>query len=51
VVSEVADARVYAGLHFRYSTRIGATIGREAARLVARDYFKPQRRECRKGHE
>jgi hypothetical protein len=41
VAEEVQDARVWAGIHFRFSTDDGATIGRQVARLVARDHFRP----------
>jgi hypothetical protein len=41
VAEEVQDARVWAGIHFRFSTDDGATIGRQVARLVARHHFRP----------
>jgi len=41
VAEEVQDARVWAGIHFRFSTDDGATIGRQAARLVTRQHFRP----------
>jgi hypothetical protein len=41
VAQEVQDARVWAGLHFRFSTVDGAEIGRQVARLVSRDHFRP----------
>ena len=41
VGDEVQDARVWAGIHFRFSTEDGARIGREVARLVARHHFRP----------
>ena len=40
VSDEVQDARVLAGIHFRFSTEDGARIGREVARLVARHHFR-----------
>jgi hypothetical protein len=40
VAEEVQDARVWAGIHFRFSTDDGATIGRQVARLVARHHFR-----------
>lgn len=40
VAEEVQDARVWAGIHFRFSTDDGATIGRQVARLVTRHYFR-----------
>jgi hypothetical protein len=41
VAEEVQDARVWAGIHFRFSTDDGAAIGRQVARLVTRHYFRP----------
>ena len=41
VAEEVQDARVWAGIHFRFSTDDGATIGRQVARLVTRHHFRP----------
>jgi hypothetical protein len=41
VAGEVQDARVWAGLHFRFATDDGAAIGRQVATLVTRDHFRP----------
>jgi hypothetical protein len=41
VAQEVQDARVWAGIHFRFSTVDGAAIGRQVARLVTRHHFRP----------
>ena len=41
VTEEVQDARVWAGLHFRFSTNDGVTLGRQVAHLVTRRYFRP----------
>jgi hypothetical protein len=43
IVDEVADARVLAGLHFRFSTVDGAEIGHRVAQLVTSRYFQPCR--------
>jgi hypothetical protein len=43
VAEEVEDARVWAGLHFRFSTDDGASIGRQVAGLVALQHFRPVR--------
>jgi hypothetical protein len=32
---EVANARIWAGFHYRFSTRVGAAMGREVGRYVA----------------
>lgn len=44
VVEEVQDARVWAGIHFRFSTEDGGDIGRQVARLVTRHHFRPVKR-------
>jgi len=38
---EVADARVWAGLHWRHSMRDGKHIGHDVADRVFQNYFKP----------
>jgi hypothetical protein len=38
---EVYDARTWAGLHFRNSTMEGASIGRNVARYVVANFFRP----------
>jgi hypothetical protein len=38
---QVADARVWAGLHYRRSTRAGLEIGREVAHWTLKRYFLP----------
>ena len=35
LTSEVANARIWAGFHYRSSTRVGTTMGREVGRYVA----------------
>jgi len=32
---EVANARIWAGFHYRFSTRVGTAMGREVGRYVA----------------
>ena len=41
VTEEVQDARVWAGLHFGFSTSDGVKLGRQVAHLVTRRYFRP----------
>jgi hypothetical protein len=41
VTREIDDARVWAGLHWRHSMRHGAKIGREVAKHVSREFFRP----------
>ncbi|HEX2827738.1 MAG TPA: vanadium-dependent haloperoxidase [Burkholderiales bacterium] len=40
-MQEVNDARVYAGVHYRFSTRVGADMGRKIGELAVQDYMKP----------
>jgi hypothetical protein len=44
-LAEVVDARVYGGMHYRFSGEAGSEIGRKASRLAARA-FRP-----RHGHD
>ena len=41
--AEVFDARVWGGLHWRYSTLHGAKIGREVAAHVSKRFFRPRK--------
>jgi hypothetical protein len=43
VTDEVQDARIWAGLHFAFSTADGARLGRQVARVVTRHYFRPEK--------
>jgi hypothetical protein len=42
VLDEVIDARTYGGMHYRFSSEVGAVIGRKAAARAART-FRPAR--------
>jgi hypothetical protein len=42
VLDEVVDARTYGGMHYRFSSEVGAVIGRKAAARAART-FRPAR--------
>jgi hypothetical protein len=42
LMREIADARVWAGLHWRHSIRHGAQIGRKVAKHVCDNFFGPQ---------
>jgi len=44
VVSDVNQARVLVGFHFRDATIEGSIIGRKVARYVARHEFRPRSR-------
>ena len=41
LMNEVADARVWAGLHWRFSLADGGQIGRNVARNVSNRFFRP----------
>jgi hypothetical protein len=45
IVSEVINARVYGGMHYRTSAEHGAMIGRKVADWVADHYFRPNSSE------
>jgi hypothetical protein len=38
-IREVADARVWEGVHYRFSTEVGVAMGRQVGRLVAAKMF------------
>jgi hypothetical protein len=40
---EVANARVWAGFHYRSSARVGTAMGREVGRYVAQHFAPPQK--------
>jgi hypothetical protein len=40
-MQEVANARIYDGVHYRTSTEVGADMGKKIGQLVAAKYFQP----------
>jgi hypothetical protein len=40
-MQEVNNARVWAGVHYRFSTRVGSDMGRKIGDLAVREYMKP----------
>jgi hypothetical protein len=42
-LTEVLDARIYGGMHYRNSTRIGANIGKQVSRFTTRHFFRAAR--------
>lgn len=44
ILREVGNARVYAGLHFRFSIEDGTALGRRVSHAVTRRYFQPERK-------
>jgi len=43
-LTEVGEARIYGGMHYRNSTRIGANMGKQVSRFTTRHFFRPSRR-------
>jgi len=41
-LAEVLDARIYGGMHYRHSTRIGANVGKQVSRFTTRHFFRPR---------
>ena len=41
IAREIYNARVWAGLHWRHSTRHGAQIGRKVEKYVVKNFFRP----------
>ena len=41
LTSEVANARIWAGFHYRFSTRVGTAMGHEVGRYVAMHFAPP----------
>ena len=42
-VREVAVARIYDGVHYRYSTEVGSAMGKQVGELAAASFPKPVR--------
>jgi hypothetical protein len=38
---EIANARIWAGFHFRFSTRIGTSMGRQIGKFVVESVMQP----------
>jgi hypothetical protein len=41
LVDEVMDARIWAGFHYRFSTRVGAEMGRKIGDYTVRSVMQP----------
>jgi len=41
MLKELRLARIYGGMHFRFASDDGATLGRRTGRWVAKNYFQP----------
>jgi hypothetical protein len=42
-LQDALDARVYGGMHYRNSTRMGAIIGKQVSHFATRHFFRPTR--------
>jgi hypothetical protein len=45
MLKEEKLARIYGGMHFRFASDDGATLGRRTGRWVAKNYFQPVKRK------
>jgi hypothetical protein len=46
--TEVANARIWAGFHYRFSTRIGTALGRQVGQYVSGTMMQPVRRTAQR---
>jgi hypothetical protein len=42
IIKEIIDARVYGGMHYRFSGLHGSVQGRKVAQWITRHYFQPR---------
>jgi len=49
--NEIVNARVYGGMHYRFSGEAGATLGEKVADYVDANYFRRIRWSGRAAHE
>ena len=43
VLTDINDARIYGGMHYRNSTVVGAELGRQVARQALKRFFRPRK--------
>ena len=43
LTDEIANARIWAGFHYRFSTRVGTDMGRQVGEYVAKNAMQPAR--------
>jgi hypothetical protein len=43
VLTDILNARIYGGMHYRNSTVVGAEMGRQVARNAMKHYFRPRK--------
>jgi hypothetical protein len=46
--TEVANARIWAGFHYRFSTRVGTALGRQVGLYVANKTMQPVSRTAQR---
>ncbi len=46
--TEVANARIWAGFHYRFSTRVGTALGRQVGQYVANTMMQPVSRAAQR---
>ena len=50
-LAEVLEARIYGGMHYRHSTRIGANLGKQVSRFTTTHFFRPVKHHRNKPDE
>ena len=50
-LQEVLDARIYGGMHYRNSTRVGANLGKQVSRFTTRHFFRPAKHHRKETNE
>ena len=50
-LDEVLEARIYGGMHFRNSTRVGARIGKHVSKFTTTHFFRPTKPHGKKRSE
>ena len=43
VLTDILDARIYGGMHYRNSTVVGTELGKQVARQAIQHYFRPRK--------
>jgi hypothetical protein len=46
IIDQVIQARIYGGIHFRTANEDGVKMGKQVARWIARNYFRPLDNHC-----
>jgi hypothetical protein len=51
IVTEMAEARIDAGFHYRFSVNEGAELGSDVARQISKRYFRPRHGNAQDDHD